>query len=116
MRVCEFTEDGFDGSTDATDDKVHWIAAPDEDTAMAIGDGLGWVYKQTLHYAGGHDPGALMLGGVDIVCGLERRFTNKYRHCKIEWDDEWSCACNDECPQCGAEIEPYDSIEHWEAG
>lgn len=33
-----------------------------------------------------------------------------YRHkgCFTAWTDEWSCACDDECPKCGAEIEPYD--------
>jgi len=23
------------------------------------------------------------------------------------WDDEWSCMCNDRCPECDAEIDPY---------
>lgn len=33
-----------------------------------------------------------------------------YRHeeCQTIWTDEWSCACNDHCPKCNAEIEPYD--------
>ena len=37
-------------------------------------------------------------------------YTSFYRcdDCDVEWDSEWSCACNDECPECGAEIEPYD--------
>lgn len=34
---------------------------------------------------------------------------NFYRHCGVEWDDTWSCGCNDDCPVCGKEIEPYDS-------
>jgi len=28
--------------------------------------------------------------------------------CGIKWTDEWSCTCNDRCPECRAEIEPYD--------
>jgi|HubBroStandDraft_6_1064221.scaffolds.fasta_scaffold1072398_2 hypothetical protein len=28
--------------------------------------------------------------------------------CGTEWTDAWSCACNDRCPRCRAEIEPYD--------
>lgn len=42
-------------------------------------------------------------------------FLNHYRHqdCpvqpSVEWDDEWSCGCDDECPACGAAISPYDS-------
>ena len=26
-----------------------------------------------------------------------------------EWQDEWSCMCDDRCPVCNAEIEPYES-------
>lgn len=30
-------------------------------------------------------------------------------NCGEEWDDEWSCAVNSDCPECGArDIEPYD--------
>lgn len=29
--------------------------------------------------------------------------------CDTAWDDEWSCACNDRCPVCNAEIEPEKS-------
>jgi hypothetical protein len=38
-------------------------------------------------------------------------FRNSYRHdeCGLGWTDEWSCACNDRCPECNAEIEPYAS-------
>jgi DNA-directed RNA polymerase subunit RPC12/RpoP len=30
------------------------------------------------------------------------RFRNHYKcpRCGTEWTDEWSCACNDACPQC----------------
>jgi hypothetical protein len=28
--------------------------------------------------------------------------------CGAKWTDEWSCACNDRCPRCGTETEPYD--------
>lgn len=37
-------------------------------------------------------------------------FLKYYRHdeCRIAWSDEWSCACDDKCPKCRAEIEPYD--------
>jgi len=36
---------------------------------------------------------------------------NKYRHCGQEWEDVWDYACNDRCPVCNAEIEPYCSEE-----
>ena len=43
----------------------------------------------------------------------EIRFLNHYR-CPddgTEWSDEWSCTCNDRCPTCNKEIEPYESEE-----
>jgi len=43
----------------------------------------------------------------------EIRFLNHYK-CpddRTEWSDEWSCACNDRCPTCNKEIEPYESEE-----
>ncbi len=36
-------------------------------------------------------------------------FVNFYHHCDVEWNDAWDSMCNDECPVCGAEIEPYRS-------
>ena len=39
-------------------------------------------------------------------------FNNHYRcdRCRAEWDDEWSCMCDDDCPECGARhMSPYDS-------
>ena len=39
-------------------------------------------------------------------------FENHYAHekCGTDWSDTWDCAVNDDCPKCGAEIEPYESI------
>lgn len=39
------------------------------------------------------------------------RFLNHYRcpNDGEEWSDEADCQCNDRCPICRAEIEPYDS-------
>ncbi len=37
---------------------------------------------------------------------------NFYRcdRCDRMWTDEWSCACDDECPRCGArDMSPFDS-------
>lgn len=38
-------------------------------------------------------------------------FHNHYRHskCRTSWSDEWSCACDDECPKCGRDISPHES-------
>jgi len=43
----------------------------------------------------------------------EKQFINYYR-CPNDgkkWVDVWSCCCNDRCPTCRAEIEPYKSVE-----
>ena len=47
----------------------------------------------------------------------EERFTNHYHceRCNTEWEDTWSCTCNDRCPECNAETEPYTSEDN-EAG
>jgi predicted nucleic acid-binding Zn-ribbon protein len=39
-------------------------------------------------------------------------YLNHYQcaRCDYHWDDEWSCTCDDGCPQCGARhMSPYDS-------
>ncbi len=40
-------------------------------------------------------------------------FRNIYEcsRCGNNWEDEWSCTCNDRCPQCNAEIEAKDSVD-----
>jgi hypothetical protein len=56
----------------------------------------------------------------DDKCGFcnndvktEMKFRNFYRHiegdCNEEWDDVWDSTCNDKCPKCNKEIEPYKS-------
>ena len=39
------------------------------------------------------------------------RYLNHYRcpYCQTEWEDVWDCGCNDRCPDCNKEIEPYES-------
>ena len=41
-------------------------------------------------------------------------FTNYYDcpRCHFTWNDTWSCACDDDCPDCSLRhISPYDSDE-----
>lgn len=41
-------------------------------------------------------------------------FLNHYicARCGRDWDDEWSCMCDDDCPHCGARhISPSESDE-----
>jgi hypothetical protein len=40
-------------------------------------------------------------------------FVNHYR-CPFDnahWAVSWSCTCDDKCPNCGREIEPYESLD-----
>lgn len=41
--------------------------------------------------------------------GIERVFLNFYRCdvCGTEWQDKWSCACDDRCEHCDTAISPY---------
>lgn len=37
-------------------------------------------------------------------------YRNFYRcPCGEKWQDDWDCKCNDRCPSCDKEIEPYKS-------
>ena len=38
-------------------------------------------------------------------------FCNHYTcaRCGTSWSDEWSCCCDDECPECGTDMSPTDS-------
>lgn len=44
--------------------------------------------------------------------GEVRLFVNRYTcyQCGHDWSDEWSCACDDDCPACGARhMSPHSS-------
>src|SRR5437588_12476991 len=44
-------------------------------------------------------------------------FRNYYRcaGCGLEWTDDWSCMCDDDCPHCGARhMSPYESEDRTE--
>jgi len=39
-------------------------------------------------------------------------YRNYYKcaRCDNEWEDQWSCMCDDDCPDCGARhMSPYDA-------
>lgn len=40
-----------------------------------------------------------------------QRLLNLYECvCGAVWEDVWDCGCDDECPECGTVMPPYDSI------
>lgn len=40
-------------------------------------------------------------------------FVNHYHcaECDVSWSDEWSCMCDDECPEYGKDYTPVSSEE-----
>lgn len=119
--LYELTLEGFDGGTEATDDRVIWVAS-----GMSPETIQSWLQEHALH---------------EIVCevvelGLENKaadfvfpeqeavflahirslglapenetWLNHYLcPCGEHWEDRWDSQCNDHCPSCHAEIEPY---------
>lgn len=76
-----------------------------------------------LNCTGLAEVGSYRSGELKELAGLDDetiRFRNFYRcdgkptpghkgHKPVEWQDEWSCQCNDRCPICDVEIGPYKS-------
>lgn len=93
-----------------------WLGNLPSGARVAVDDGgLCLVYVDP---AGVADGDYLEVGGKPILpaecddCTDGERFTNHYEcgDCNVAWDDEWSCACDDECPECGKAYTPVRSI------
>ncbi len=42
----------------------------------------------------------------------ENKYLNYYKcTCGVEWQDHWSCMCDDRCPTCNTSIQCYKSVE-----
>lgn len=54
------------------------------------------------------DPKELPKDSSGFPCHLENHY--HCDGCDESWTDQWSCACDDECPSCGTPISPEDSI------
>jgi hypothetical protein len=51
--------------------------------------------------------------GDTVVITIETLYRNYYKcnKCKRAWTDVWDSMCNDRCPGCNHEIEPFKSYE-----
>lgn len=53
---------------------------------------------------------ALVVDGCVVPGTTEQpsQFRNHYHcpNCDARWDDDWSCACDDRCPQCDLSVSP----------
>ena len=72
------------------------------------------------HEVAGPVPAALVLRqardeGLTVLFDAEKDmawYRNFYHctDCDTRWEDEWSCCCDDECPECGSRNwSPYES-------
>jgi hypothetical protein len=46
-----------------------------------------------------------------VIILNESTTLNFYSCCGLVWVDLWDCECDDKCPDCGHEIEPFESQE-----
>lgn len=75
--------------------------------ADALAEHLGCGVESSLTRAPFGEPPAID----DDTPPEDHRMTNYYEcECGKAWEDVWSCACDDDCPSCGANISPHDSI------
>lgn len=107
-QVFELVLKGFDGGTDKTDDKIIWIAVdhPVGNLSIITNDNP----SNPIHSINELNI-SINSVGIDLV--IEKHFINHYKckDCNTSWESKWSCQCNDRCPDCGAEIEPFESKE-----
>jgi hypothetical protein len=40
----------------------------------------------------------------------EGNHEEREQHAPIDWQMVWDCSCNDKCPQCWVEMEPWKSV------
>ncbi len=97
----------FDGNTLGLEIEWNGIFLRAEGPAIASSckrsRGAGRKSKMASNADGG--PKSLVSGSVVFV------FRNYYK-CPEDgttWHDDWSCMCDDRCPTCDIEVEPYES-------
>lgn len=74
--------------------------------------GAGWVDRDESDLIDCDSKGAISLPEHGEWTGV--MFDKQYHceECNTSWEDTWTCACNDRCPSCDAEIEPEDYQEY----
>lgn len=119
LHVFEVTGAGFDGEDDKTDDRVFWVAAT---SARIVRDAIG---KRTRAEFCGRiavtpdEPGvdfrlpaqkdelrAALFRCIAADFDGESGYRVRYRcpECGERWSQTWSCACDDECGNCGIDV------------
>ncbi|WP_422451934.1 hypothetical protein [Endozoicomonas sp. ALC066] len=98
----EVTLKAFDRSSDYQDQTVLWLWCEEKDVPYYVsGKPIESVDKlpediNPEEYADSFD-------------FIEMDYLNHYEHCGENWKMTHSCQCNDRCPVCNKEIEPYKS-------
>jgi hypothetical protein len=80
---------------------------PDADAEALALDNYEPKHDESVHVHGPFDITDPELR--ELPMPVVRKYRNFYDHCGEKWEDEADSACNDRCPHCNAEIEPYDS-------
>lgn len=91
---------------------------PVEFAVLATGepfDDLAWMFVGTLQANDNFHMWHVIMK-IPYVANAEEPepetwFRNQYHceSCDTEWEDRWSAACDDECPDCGVSISPHES-------
>ena len=112
FQTFEITLKGFNGGTDKTDNLIKWVNSNDIRAVEKWVENNCYLPALDIQVIrnGFNEPIYNIKDGVD---GETIWYLNLYfcKNCKLEWKDEWNCTCNDKCPICHSEIEPYNSIE-----
>lgn len=93
---------GFDGGTDSTDHLIKWIEA--------------YCEVAVKHYCAEKGLEIEKLSNClpnDYPCDdVAPWYLNFYRcDCGEEWQDEWSCTCDDKCPNCNTSVQAFDFVD-----
>ena len=130
MTMCnyELTLAGFTGATDTTDELNIWVRS-----GLTLEDATAWLKAENLLIDGKPSvikdicelpqefPTDYMLPSDELIAAILDKFpvieaewvTNFYTcpRCHEQWQDEWDCGCDDECPSCGTRhITPTHSV------
>ena len=108
MPIYEIVLKSFNGGTDETDHLIKWFQI---DTILS--NKYITILKKLpkikdISLIDFSDPLKISAHTIDLK--IKDCFENYFYHCGNSWIDIWSCACNDECPVCEQEIEPYDTL------
>ncbi len=76
-----------------------------EKLKYSIAAGEEYIVKEKKHLREARE----LLGPVKVDEPILYHNYYKCEDCNTEWDNSWSCTCDDECPVCAVPYSPYKS-------